>query len=143
MKQSHFGDVVEKVVAILSRNPWSDFVIEDLNKSNVYLNSYHVVSILKALVNPKTALGFFAWAKKQTGFRHNGFTYTKLFEILGEAKDFKTIDLLMEDIVKDQYRMLSQLLPEPMLMLEWLKLLSQPLKGWRNMTVFPIPIHLT
>ena len=102
MKQSHFGDVVEKVVSILPGRPCSDLVTEDLNKSNVYSNSYHVVSILKALVNPKTALGFFAWAKKQTGFRRNGFTYTKLFEILGEAKDFKTIEFLMEDIVKDQ-----------------------------------------
>ena len=53
MKQSHFGDVVEKVVAILSGRPWSDLVTEDLNKSNVYSNSYHVVSILKAFANPK------------------------------------------------------------------------------------------
>eukprot|EP00250_Pteridium_aquilinum_P013842 c21605_g1_i1 orf=830-3646(-) len=108
-KRSDFNDVVERVSRILSGRPWGQPVVDDLNKLNAYLNSYHVVAILKAQLSVSVALGFFAWLKQKDGYRHNVFTYSKLFEILGSAKEIHSIEPLMQDMLKDKVDMIPNI----------------------------------
>lgn len=108
-KRSNFYDVVERVTRILSERPWGPPVIYDLNKLDVYMNSYHVVAILKMQSNTSVALGFFSWLKEKEGYKHNGFTYSKLFEILANSKEIHIVKALMQDVIKDKIDMIPNI----------------------------------
>ncbi|KAG2303262.1 hypothetical protein Bca52824_031913 [Brassica carinata] len=60
--------------------------------------------VLKKMNDYGSALGFFYWLKRQPKFKHDEHTYTTMFGNLGRAKQFRVINKLLDEMVRDGCR---------------------------------------
>ncbi|KAK4264248.1 hypothetical protein QN277_025455 [Acacia crassicarpa] len=95
------GRVVEAVSDILQKLKWSPATEKALYNLNCSLDAYQANQILKPLHDYSVALGFFNWLKRQPGFKHDDHTYTTMVGILGRARQFGSINKLLEQMVSD------------------------------------------
>ncbi|KAL2465301.1 Pentatricopeptide repeat-containing protein [Abeliophyllum distichum] len=93
--------VVESVSRILQKFRWSLATKEALGKLNYSVDAYQANQILKQLKDYNVALGYFYWLKQQPGFKHDGHTYTTMVGILGRARQFGSINKLLDQMVND------------------------------------------
>lgn len=93
--------VVDKVSFILQQLKWGPAAVEALVKLNCSIDAYQANQILKRVDDHSVALGFFYWLKCLTRFRHDGHTYTTMIGLLGRAKQFGTINKLLDQMIKD------------------------------------------
>ncbi|XP_014519452.1 pentatricopeptide repeat-containing protein At3g22670, mitochondrial [Vigna radiata var. radiata] len=87
-------------VSTLLKKPYSspELVGEALNGRGFQPSSDLVSQVLKRFSNCwVSALGFFKWAKAQTGYRHSPEVYNLMVDILGKCRTFD----LMWDLVKE------------------------------------------
>lgn len=94
-------EVVERVCSILRQLKWSSETEDALSRLDRKLCPYHVNEVLKQLQDVELSLGFFNWAKKQDGFKHDVHTYTTMVGILGRARRFDVLSGLLEDMEND------------------------------------------
>lgn len=97
------GSLVDQVCTILRQMYWGPAAEEALANLNVTLNVYQVNQVLKSLRDPGLALNFFKWAKRQKGFMHDEHSYTTMIGILGRARKFEVINLLLDEMQRDGY----------------------------------------
>lgn len=95
------GSLVEQACTILRHMYWGPATEEALANLNVSLNVYQVNQILKSQQDPGLALNFFKWAKRQEGFKHDEHSYTTMIGILGRARKFEVINLLLGEMRRD------------------------------------------
>ena len=95
------GRVVEVVSDILRQLNWGPATEKALSNLNFSIDAYQANQILKDLQDYSVALNFFHWLKQHPGFCHDGHTYTTMVGILGRARQFGTINKLLEQMVKD------------------------------------------
>ncbi|KAJ6411638.1 hypothetical protein OIU84_008256 [Salix udensis] len=95
------GHVVENVSQILRQLRWGPSAEEALKKLNCHMDAYQANQVLKQLQDHTVALGFFYWLKQLPGFKHDGYTYTTMVGILGRAKQFVTVNKLLDQMVRD------------------------------------------
>lgn len=95
------GSLVEQACTILRQMYWGPATEEALANLNVTLNVYQVNQVLKSQQDPGLALNFFKWAKQQEGFKHDEHSYTTMIGILGRARKFEVINLLLDEMRKD------------------------------------------
>lgn len=93
--------VVETVSRILRQLKWGPATEEALRKLNCSMDVYQANQVLKQLQDYSIALGFFYWLKRRTGFKHDGHTYTTMIGILGRARQFGTINKLLDQMIRD------------------------------------------
>lgn len=96
------GHVVESVSQILRQLKWGSAAEQALKNLNFSMDAYQANQVLKQIQDPAVALGFFYWLKKQAGFKHDGHTYTTMVGILGRARQFGSINRLLDQMVKDE-----------------------------------------
>ncbi|KAL2928894.1 hypothetical protein RDABS01_034305 [Bienertia sinuspersici] len=94
-------DQVNSVLEILRRLKWGPAAEAALEKLNISMDAYQANQVLKQIPDYAVALGFFSWLKRRVGFKHDGHTYTTMVGILGRAKQFNAINVLLEQMVKD------------------------------------------
>nr|KAJ0210289.1 hypothetical protein LSAT_V11C400199080 [Lactuca sativa] len=97
------GHMVETVCQILRNSKWGPGIEQALWNLNGSLDVYQANQVLKQLQDHSIALNFFYWLKTQPGFNHDGHTYTTMVGILGRAKQFGSIDKLLDQMVRDGY----------------------------------------
>ncbi|KAL0794939.1 hypothetical protein Bca101_066316 [Brassica carinata] len=73
-------------------------------KSLVNNGSVPSKQVLKKMNDYGSALGFFYWLKRQPKFKHDEHTYTTMFGNLGRAKQFRVINKLLDEMVRDGCR---------------------------------------
>lgn len=95
------GQVVESVLDILRRLKWGPATEAALENLNFPMDAYQANQVLKQLPDYVVALGFFHWLKHRVGFKHDGHTYTTMVGILGRARKFDAINMLLDQMVKD------------------------------------------
>lgn len=95
------GHVVENVSRILRQLSWGPAAEEALRNLNCLMDAYQANQVLKQIQDHPVALGFFYWLKRQTGFKHDGHTYTTMVGILGRARQFGAINKLLAEMVRD------------------------------------------
>lgn len=96
------GGSIEQVANILRQMNWGPATEMALaNNLNLKLDVYQVNQILKLQKNPGLALNFFYWTKRQTGFKHDGHSYTTMIGILGCARQFGAVKKLLVEMRKD------------------------------------------
>eukprot|EP00249_Psilotum_nudum_P021523 c28140_g1_i1 orf=530-2332(+) len=94
-------EVVEQVCRILRQSNWGPDTEVALGKLETKLSAYHINEVLKHQVEVGLALKFFDWAKRQTGFKHDSHTYTTMVGILGRARRFEALSVLLDDMRRD------------------------------------------
>ncbi|XP_057474827.1 LOW QUALITY PROTEIN: pentatricopeptide repeat-containing protein At1g18900-like [Actinidia eriantha] len=95
------GRVVETVTHILRQLKWGPATQEALGKLNCSMDAYQGNQVLKQLQDHSVARSFFYWLKRQTGFKHDGHTYTTMIGILGRARQFGAINKLLDQMIRD------------------------------------------
>ncbi|GLU12293.1 hypothetical protein SLE2022_289860 [Rubroshorea leprosula] len=95
------GHVVESVSHMLRQMNWGPTAEQALASLNFSMDAYQANQVLKKLQDHNVALGFFYWLKQQAGFKHDGHTYTTMVGILGRAKQFGTINMLLNQMFRD------------------------------------------
>uniref|UniRef100_A0A0D6R6M9 Smr domain-containing protein n=1 Tax=Araucaria cunninghamii TaxID=56994 RepID=A0A0D6R6M9_ARACU len=95
------GNSVQQVSSILRQMRWGPAAEKALANLNVKLNVFQVNQVLKQQQEPGLALNFFNWAKRQAGFKHDEHSYTTMIGILGRARKFEAIDVLLDEMQKD------------------------------------------
>ncbi|KAJ8771890.1 hypothetical protein K2173_027067 [Erythroxylum novogranatense] len=95
------GLIVENVSNILRKLRWGYMTEEALEKLGYSMDAYQANQVLKQLQDHNVALGFFYWLKQQPGFWHDDHTYTTMIGILGRAKQFSTINKLLDQMTRD------------------------------------------
>lgn len=95
------GHMVEHVCHILQQVSWGLPAEAALDNLNCSFGAYHGNQILKRLQDHSVARGFFYWLKRQPGFKHDEHSYTTMVGILGRAKQFSTINRLLDEMVED------------------------------------------
>ncbi|CAL0319940.1 unnamed protein product [Lupinus luteus] len=98
---SNTGHAVDVVSDILRQLRWCPATEKALCNLNFSLDPYQANQILKQLQDHSVGLSFFYWLKRQAGFFHDGHTYTTMVGILGRAKQFGAIKILLEQMVSD------------------------------------------
>jgi hypothetical protein len=78
----------------MNRGPATEMALA--NNLNLKLDAYQVNQILKIQQDPGLALNFFCWTKRQIGFKHDGHSYTTMIGILGCARQFGSVNNLVE-----------------------------------------------
>lgn len=94
-------ETVDHVCNILKQLKWSPDTEDALSQLDRKLSPYHINEILKQQQDVGLALGFFDWAKKQDGFKHDVHTYTTMVGILGRVRRFDAISNLLEDMARE------------------------------------------
>ncbi|CAN1138689.1 Pentatricopeptide repeat-containing protein At1g18900 [Linum perenne] len=92
---------VENVCCILRQLGWNPAAEEALGNLDCFMDAYQANQVLKQLQDHKVALGFFYWLKRKPGFKHDGHTYTTMVGVLGRAKQFGSINKLLDQMVMD------------------------------------------
>lgn len=95
------GHVIESVLDILRRLKWGPAAEAALENLNFSVDAYQANQVLKQIPDYVVALGFFYWLNRQAGFKHDGHTYTTMVGILGRARQFDAINILLDQMVKD------------------------------------------
>ncbi|KAK7304582.1 hypothetical protein VNO77_42465 [Canavalia gladiata] len=95
------GRVIDVVKDTLQQLKWGPATEKALHNLNFAIDAYQANQILKQLHDHSVALSFFYWLKRQPGFWHDGHTYTTMVGILGRAREFGSINKLLEQMVKD------------------------------------------
>lgn len=95
------GHTVDSVYQILQQLKWGPAAEKALGNIGCSMDVFQANQILKQLQDHSVALGFFYWLKQQPGFKHDGHTYTTMVGILGRARQFGTINKLLDQMVKD------------------------------------------
>ncbi|KAJ9140404.1 hypothetical protein P3X46_031058 [Hevea brasiliensis] len=93
--------IVENVSQLLRQLRWGPATEKALGNLNYSMDAYKANQVLKQLQDHTVALGFFYWLKQQPGFKHDDHTYTTMVGILGRAKEFRAINKLLDQMVKD------------------------------------------
>ncbi|CAI0465860.1 unnamed protein product [Linum tenue] len=91
---------VDKVSQILkNRYPTPNGVVQALSRCDVKVSRDLVMHILKRFSNDWVpALGFFTWAKDQTGYVHDPEVYNFMVDALGKCKQFTLMLELVEEM---------------------------------------------
>ncbi|KAL5721390.1 hypothetical protein ACHQM5_005042 [Ranunculus cassubicifolius] len=89
---------VDRVYQVLKQVKWGPVTEEALKSLKCQLDPYQ---ILKQLQDHSVAHGFFHWLKRQTGFKHDGHSYTTMIGILGRARQFGPMNRLLDEMVRD------------------------------------------
>ncbi|XP_057519821.1 pentatricopeptide repeat-containing protein At1g18900-like [Amaranthus tricolor] len=97
------GQVVESVLKIMGRLKWGPEAEAALENLNFSMDAYQANQVLKQIPDYVAALGFFYWLKRRVGFKHDGHTYTTMVGILGRAKQFDAINVLLDQMADDGY----------------------------------------
>ncbi|XP_021761691.1 pentatricopeptide repeat-containing protein At1g18900-like isoform X1 [Chenopodium quinoa] len=92
---------VNSVLDILKRLKWGPAAEVALENLNFSMDAYQANQVLKQIPDYVAALGFFYWLKRRVGFKHDGHTYTTMVGILGRAKQFDAINVLLEQMIRD------------------------------------------
>ncbi|KAL5722529.1 hypothetical protein ACHQM5_006042 [Ranunculus cassubicifolius] len=100
-QSANAGHLVEHVYHLLERVSWGPAAEAALGNLKCSLSAYHGNQILKRLQNHSVAHGFFYWLKRQPGFKHDEHSYTTMVGILGRARQFDTINRLLDEMVED------------------------------------------
>ncbi|KAE8665848.1 Pentatricopeptide repeat-containing protein [Hibiscus syriacus] len=95
------GHVAETVSQILQQLKWGPAAEQALENLNFSMDAYQANQVLKKIPDPSVALGLFNWLKNKEGFKHDGHTYTTMVGILGRARQFGSINRLLDQMVKD------------------------------------------
>jgi len=96
------GGAIEQVTNMLRQMNWGPATEMALaNNLNLKWDAYQVNQILKLQQDPGLALNFFYWTKRQTGFKHDGHSYTTMIGILGRARQFGAVKNLLVEMRKD------------------------------------------
>ncbi|XVE96248.1 hypothetical protein REPUB_Repub02eG0205100 [Reevesia pubescens] len=90
---------LEEVYRILSSSKDWCIIEESLERNTIKFTPELVVEILrKTTLHGKTALNFFSWVGKQTGYWHTSETYNMAIKISGCGKDFKNMRRLFYEM---------------------------------------------
>lgn len=89
------------VLEVLKRLKWGPAAEVALENLNVSMDAYQANQVLKQIPDYVAALGFFYWLKRRVGFKHDGHTYTTMVGILGRAKQFDAINVLLDQMARD------------------------------------------
>ncbi|CAM8913985.1 unnamed protein product [Rhodiola kirilowii] len=95
------GHVVEQVSNLIGQLKWGPAAEEAVGNLNCSLDAYQANQVLKQIQDHSVAFGFFNWLRRQPGFKHDGHTYTTMVGILGRAKQFRMINMLLEQMLLD------------------------------------------
>ncbi|CAH8381254.1 unnamed protein product [Eruca vesicaria subsp. sativa] len=96
---------VENVSSILKTFRWGPAAEEALkNLRLTTMGPYQANQVLKKMNDYGNALGFFYWLKRQPKFKHDEHTYTTMVGNLGRAKQFRAINKLLDEMVRDGCR---------------------------------------
>ncbi|KAL9227394.1 hypothetical protein vseg_003085 [Gypsophila vaccaria] len=95
------SQIVDSVSNVLRRLKWSPAAEATLDNLKLSMDAYQANQVLKQIPDCGVALGFFNWLKSQPGFKHDGHTYTTMVGILGRAKKFNLINMLLDQMVRD------------------------------------------
>ncbi|GER50009.1 pentatricopeptide repeat-containing protein [Striga asiatica] len=93
--------VVENVYLILNQYKWGPMTEQALGRLDCSLDAYQANQVLKQLHDHNVALGFFHWLKRKPGFKHDNHTYTTMIGILGRARQFASINKLLDQMASD------------------------------------------
>ncbi|KAL6968751.1 hypothetical protein U1Q18_034544 [Sarracenia purpurea var. burkii] len=102
------GDIIDSDVDRISKILKNQFqspgdVTEALNGSTANVSESFVDQILKRFSNDwALALGFFNWAKSQTGFEHSTDLYNSMVDILGKCKKFDFMWGLVDEMSRSE-----------------------------------------
>ncbi|KAF8104241.1 hypothetical protein N665_0176s0051 [Sinapis alba] len=95
---------VENVSSILKTFRWGPAAEEALGNLRLTMGPYQANQVLKKMNDYGNALGFFYWLKRQPKFKHDEHTYTTMVGNLGRAKQFRAINKLLDEMVRDGCR---------------------------------------
>ncbi|PKA56813.1 Pentatricopeptide repeat-containing protein [Apostasia shenzhenica] len=92
---------IEQYYRTLQQQKWGPSTEVNLNNLNYKLDAFQANQVLKLLRDHSLAFGFFKWLKCQPGFKHDDHTYTTMIGILGQARQFKAMTELLEEMIRD------------------------------------------
>ncbi|CAN6879974.1 unnamed protein product, partial [Brassica oleracea] len=95
---------VENVSSILKTFRWGPAAETALENLRLTMGPYQANQVLKKMNDYGNALGFFYWLKRQPKFKHDEHTYTTMVGNLGRAKQFRAINRLLDEMVRDGCR---------------------------------------
>ncbi|CDP10570.1 unnamed protein product [Coffea canephora] len=94
--------MVHKVTEIVRGENRSKSMEEKLEEAGFEYNVEIVENVLKRCFKvPQLALRFFNWVTLKAGFRPSTETYNIMIYIAGEAKDLRSVDVLLEEMEKN------------------------------------------
>uniref|UniRef100_A0ACD5YLM9 Uncharacterized protein n=1 Tax=Avena sativa TaxID=4498 RepID=A0ACD5YLM9_AVESA len=89
---------VEQYHHTLQQMKWGPITENALDSLHCKIDAFQANQVLKLLRDHNIALGFFHWLKRQPGFKHDGHTYTTMIGILGQARQFGTMNKLLDEM---------------------------------------------
>uniref|UniRef100_A0ACD5WYX0 Uncharacterized protein n=1 Tax=Avena sativa TaxID=4498 RepID=A0ACD5WYX0_AVESA len=89
---------VEQYYHTLQQMKWGPMTGNALDSLHCKIDAFQANQVLKLLHDHKIALGFFHWLKRQPGFKHDGHTYTTMIGILGQGRQFGTMNRLLDEM---------------------------------------------
>lgn len=95
------SQVAGSVLEILRKLKWGPAAEAALENLNLSVDAYQANQVLKQIPDYVAALGFFYWLKRRAGFKHDGHTYTTMVGILGRARQFNAINVLLDQMSKE------------------------------------------
>lgn len=85
----------------LQQIKWDPTVEDTLDNLCCKLDAFQANQVLKLLRDHSMAFRFFKWLKRQAGFKHDEHTYTTMIGILGQAKQFDSMERLLKEMTSD------------------------------------------
>ncbi|KAL6973158.1 hypothetical protein U1Q18_027338 [Sarracenia purpurea var. burkii] len=82
-KENEMGDLVKKVVQVVTRSDWGSEVERELGQMRISLSDNFILRVLRELKGfPLKALRFFKWVSGCLGYEHNSVTYNAITRVL-------------------------------------------------------------
>ncbi|MCO5567955.1 hypothetical protein L7F22_021651 [Adiantum nelumboides] len=91
----NFQEEVEAICQILHENLWGIDTEEKLRQASKKLTANHVLEVLKRMESVEMSVGFFLWAGRQVGFKHNSVTYAGILKLVGCKQEFQCMKKLL------------------------------------------------
>ncbi|KAI3974899.1 hypothetical protein MKX01_005010 [Papaver californicum] len=103
-KESYLGLLISRVRVGNNEDEVLQSLLQDHRSVSICLSKILVVRLLRRFEDDwKSALGFFRWAGTQSDYSHTQEAYDKMVDILGKAKQFETMYLLVEEMKEKNY----------------------------------------
>ena len=104
--KTNIQEEIHAICSVLKDRCWDDDIEEMLKNVIVgKLTTIHVQETLKQIKNIHTSVGFFIWAGKQVGFRHNSVTYHSILKLVGYAEEFQFLEKLLLAMRSDKCKL--------------------------------------
>lgn len=107
LRQSRYPHILDKranriLGLLLECQNWSSETERALDGFKIRLGWRVVWQVLKSLSHVPVAVGFFTWAGRQKGYKHNTKTYAVIVRLVGDAGDFKLMHTFLLQMHQDR-----------------------------------------